>query len=164
MRREVLVRAGLRFPVGLLHEDEYFSPLLLCLSGRTEAVDERFYFRRLRTGSIMTEGSADSIKRHFAHALLIYVRLKRDAGSMKLPIEGYCAIDMLLKKRYRYLAGNVYRESVSVLDIWWCVKGMAHANERASLFRECLCLAISVAARKYARHVRKFLHCLRKGG
>lgn len=53
-RRSVLEDHKCRFPVGLLHEDNYFAPLSLKFANRVMAVNKRFYQRRVRANSIMT--------------------------------------------------------------------------------------------------------------
>ena len=164
MRREILVRSGLRFPVGLIHEDEYFSPLLLSFSGRVEALDEKLYVRRLRAGSIMTETGDGSMKRHFLHTLLIYVRLKNDTRKICVSSEGRIAIDKLLKRRYRYLADSVCRANVSVADMWHGAKSTVRATERLGLFGGCMRLAALVAEKKCGRRLRKLAGCIKGGG
>lgn len=53
-RLSVLRESGLRFPEGVLHEDNYFSPICMCLCARVMLLNERFFLRRLRENSIMT--------------------------------------------------------------------------------------------------------------
>lgn len=42
------------FPLGRLHEDEYFGPVLLCLANRVSVFDYPVYMHLIRPGSIMT--------------------------------------------------------------------------------------------------------------
>lgn len=54
VRREFLLESGLRFYEGIIHEDELFSVQLLALAPRAAYMNEAFYRRRVREGSIMT--------------------------------------------------------------------------------------------------------------
>ena len=76
-RREPLERAHLRFEVGLLHEDILFTPLSLLAARRVGMVVEKFYFRRYRTGSIVTKAGTRAAAARFAARLLINLRLRR---------------------------------------------------------------------------------------
>ncbi|MGN1211499.1 MAG: glycosyltransferase family 2 protein [Candidatus Cryptobacteroides sp.] len=46
---------NLRFPSGILHEDEYFSAAAFLKASRTEGIPQEFYHRRLREDSVMTK-------------------------------------------------------------------------------------------------------------
>ena len=85
MRLDAIRTAKLRFPEGLLHEDEYFTPLSLLASQRTEVVCDRLYRRRLRMGSIETARSADGgdEARHLAHlvAVMSLLGVRLDAAA-----------------------------------------------------------------------------------
>ncbi|MBQ2626098.1 MAG: glycosyltransferase [Kiritimatiellae bacterium] len=85
MRLDAIRTAKLRFPEGLLHEDEYFTPLSLLASQRTEVVCDRLYRRRLRMDSIETARSADGgdEARHLAHlvAVMSLLGVRLDAAA-----------------------------------------------------------------------------------
>lgn len=49
-----LVDNGLRFPEGVIYEDNYFTYYILALSSNVETTSEVYYLRRVRNGSIMT--------------------------------------------------------------------------------------------------------------
>ena len=51
-RRAYLKNAKVLFPAGLLHEDEYFTPISMVVGGMSMAIEDRFYHRRIRHGSI----------------------------------------------------------------------------------------------------------------
>ena len=55
-RREVLMCNRHRFPKGVVHEDEYFAMVTLASARMAMLIDERFFHRRIRPGSIMTTG------------------------------------------------------------------------------------------------------------
>ena len=63
-RRSALEAHKCRFPMGLLHEDNYFAPLSLRFSQRVLAINKRFYQRRVRGGSIMTSKETNLLKMH----------------------------------------------------------------------------------------------------
>lgn len=53
IRRKILIKNNLFFYKGMLHEDELFTPILLSLVERVSYIDEIFFQRRIRKGSIM---------------------------------------------------------------------------------------------------------------
>ena len=63
-RLQPLREAGCHFPNGLLHEDNYFAPVALHFSKRIVAVDRKYYLRRVRSDSIMTQRADLSPRLH----------------------------------------------------------------------------------------------------
>ena len=57
-RREFLINNNLRFYVGIVHEDVLFSFKCAMLAQRTDYVPDKFYFRRMRDESIMTNSKS----------------------------------------------------------------------------------------------------------
>lgn len=62
---------GCRFPVGMLHEDNYFAPLSLRFAKRAIAINRRYYQRRVRSGSIMTSTCDRSPRLHGLFGVII---------------------------------------------------------------------------------------------
>lgn len=60
----------LRFPHGILHEDNYFSPIALLASTRAMIISERLYLRRVRADSIMT--ASGTMRKHAEGLQCIY--------------------------------------------------------------------------------------------
>ena len=85
MRRDSILSASLRFPEGLLHEDEYFTPLSLLTANRAEVICDKFYRRRLRMDSIETSRSADGKDEmlHLAHLIAVTFLLAERLDSTK---------------------------------------------------------------------------------
>lgn len=54
IKKELLDQHGLKFEVGLLHEDELFTMLLYLQAARVAYLPEKFFLRRVRPDSIMT--------------------------------------------------------------------------------------------------------------
>lgn len=54
INREFLIKSGICFREGILHEDELFSPQLILAAERTMVIEDKFYIRRIRENSIMT--------------------------------------------------------------------------------------------------------------
>lgn len=54
IKRSLMDNRWLFFPVGLLHEDEYFNPVLLCLAKTVHVIPVHVYVRVHRSGSIMS--------------------------------------------------------------------------------------------------------------
>lgn len=157
IRRSALVRSGVRFPLGLLHEDEYFTLLLLVLSKRTEAIDNRFYIRRLRAGSIMMGDDVDSMERHIAHTLAIYIRLKDDTASRELSRTGRIAVSMALNRLYTRLVSKSCRGNVSVYGVYHIARRLVKPNEMRKLAWSCVRLLIFVMANKSVWRLRKLV-------
>lgn len=155
MRRDVVGNNGLRFPDGLLHEDEYFTPLILVVSKRVKAVVDRFYVRRLRAGSIMMSIGADALMRHLAHMMLIYLRLKNDASLLHLPHEARVAVGVSLKWLYRRVVRNLMHGHISVRDAWCYVHETPEFKELRKHDYLRMRLTISIMACKSIRRLRK---------
>lgn len=71
-RRDYMLRHGLRFRDGLLHEDELFTFYVYHGNGRIAHCHEELYARRMRPASIMTGTSAC---RHYESMYDIYMEL-----------------------------------------------------------------------------------------
>ena len=70
--------SGLRFCEGLVHEDDYFSPLATLASQRVKVISERFYFRRYCPGSIVTRRGIVADARRLASRIAIYRLHKKE--------------------------------------------------------------------------------------
>lgn len=64
IRRAMIEREGIRFPEGIIHEDELYSFFTAAASKRSSFLNEPLYLRRQRTGSIM------SSRRHTAESVI----------------------------------------------------------------------------------------------
>ena len=53
-RRDFIVESGLRFPEGIIHEDEVSTPEYLALAERASYLSAPYYGRRIRENSILT--------------------------------------------------------------------------------------------------------------
>lgn len=80
-RRSAIPRY-LRFPEGILHEDNYFSPLSLLAAKRAMAIPQRLYVRRIRPHSITTEPGRE--KRRADSLKSIYGLLEKEKASPTL--------------------------------------------------------------------------------
>ena len=54
IKREILECCKIKFPTGVIHEDEFFTAVLHAASSRAMAVHDGYFHRRFRNGSIMT--------------------------------------------------------------------------------------------------------------
>ena len=59
-KRALMENQWLFFPIGLLHEDEYFGPVLVYLAKSVHVYDGHIYNRLIHAGSIMTSVSIRS--------------------------------------------------------------------------------------------------------
>lgn len=55
LKRSLFDAPWLFFPPGLLHEDEYFGPVLMCLAKRVRILKDPVYYQRHRTGSLTSD-------------------------------------------------------------------------------------------------------------
>ena len=81
VRKDLFDNPWLRFPKGLLHEDEYFGPVLLALAGPCYVDNTPLYDYRLRPGSISNSISAQSSYDFVS----IYKQLKAFAETLPKP-------------------------------------------------------------------------------
>ncbi|MBQ6140581.1 MAG: glycosyltransferase [Kiritimatiellae bacterium] len=148
----------LRFPAGLLHEDEFFTPIALILARRVEMIDDRLYAYRLREGSITTTQDA---QKRLAHLMAIYVRMT----------EKLAAFDRSLSADQR-LAGKVALKRLRVV----CTKrvlrdrgvlgeavAMAHGLLKGEHAHGLSALRRGIAFDTTVLRVRKRLYRIRKG-
>lgn len=54
VKRDLLYRSGIRFFPGIIHEDELFTPQLYIAANKVSYIPERFFSRRVRSSSTMT--------------------------------------------------------------------------------------------------------------
>lgn len=118
-RRGSLDSRTCRFPEGLIHEDNYFTPVALLLASRAMLISDRLYRRRVRAGSIMTASGAE--RRH-AEGYAGVIRRLNEVLAVKDPallsdphMRGFMAL--LEGERQRHLA-SVERNAGSVLYSW----------------------------------------------
>lgn len=79
-RLDFIRRHGLKFPEGILHEDEFFSAAAFLNASRVGGIPEEFYRRRLRDNSVMTT----SFSERNAAGYLTTLRLVRDLATTPL--------------------------------------------------------------------------------
>ncbi len=95
-RREILLKYKLHFPVGIIHEDEYFAPISLFVSPKVLVFNEKLYQRRLRDNSIMT--SPAKIKRSFCGLLAVISHLQQDIPQLGIERSATKCLSTLLGK------------------------------------------------------------------
>lgn len=72
IRRKFLLNSNIRFPEGIVHEDELFSPLLLLVADRAFCISDIVYFRRVRANSTMT---GDTLVKKFNGQFTVFAKL-----------------------------------------------------------------------------------------
>lgn len=106
IRRSFLVKSGVRFVEGIMHEDEAFSALLLVQAERTMCTTDSFYRRRVRDNSVMT---APITSFRFESLFIVSMVLAANAITRDdYSTIGRSAILKLSKWKYRH-ALEVYR-------------------------------------------------------
>lgn len=81
-RRHIL--GDLRFPKGMLHEDEEFTPLLLLRAAHVCQTDATAYYYRRREGSIIRDSNPAQIERRLTDSRKIIFRLQDIAGTLPM--------------------------------------------------------------------------------
>lgn len=77
-KRQVLNKEGIKFPEGLLFEDNYFSFVILNRAKKVTHISEKLYHRRYRKNSITTSKySARKLRDHIKIGLLIWNEIKQ---------------------------------------------------------------------------------------
>lgn len=97
------IPSWLRFPPGLLHEDNYFSPLALLQAHNAIAIPDQFYRRRIRQGSITT--SNDKSTRHAEGLRCIYRGLLQAERNRFVPKSAHRAFRLFVRSIYRSFLG-----------------------------------------------------------
>ena len=97
--RRTSIPQDLRFPVGILHEDNYFSPLALLAAHQAIAIPDKLYRRRIREGSITTATGTEL--RHAEGLLEIYHRLVRARLGGRIPKNARGSYRTFLRTIYR---------------------------------------------------------------
>lgn len=84
-KRSLMDNPWLFFPLGRLHEDEYFGPVLLCLAKKVCVFDYPVYLHRIRPGSIMTTLNVRSSYDIVAVHKLLIKFMKKNLPSSEWP-------------------------------------------------------------------------------
>ena len=91
IKRSLMDSRWLFFPKGVLHEDEYFGPVLMCLAERVVVLKDPVYNYRLRPGSIT---SCANVRSSYAmvsiHKSLMDFMEETMSPEEKLPFRQYC--------------------------------------------------------------------------
>ena len=108
IKRSLIDGRWLFFPKGVLHEDEYFGPVLMCLAERVVVLKDPVYNYRLRPGSI-TSGA--NVRSSYAmvsiHKYLIDFMEETMSSEEKYPFRQYCFGRLLTSyTRYPELIGS----------------------------------------------------------
>lgn len=102
-RREMLEEKGLRFVLGIYHEDEEFTPRTIAMADSFVATDTPLYLRLLRHGSITTTTDPKKQERKLRDMLVVAERLeKMHVEEMRCKID-YLTVDtlrLLIRERH----------------------------------------------------------------
>lgn len=83
VKKDLLDEYAIRFPEGVLHEDEYFTTKLFAHVERMTYVNQTFYHRRYRVASTMTEITPAHKRHSFDSYLEVYKQLEKEYQSDK---------------------------------------------------------------------------------
>ena len=89
--REYIRALGFRFDEGVIHEDESFSFLAYIFAERLECTEKRFYKRRLREGSIMSNRTVERSAKGYIKALDSLITVYNQKELTELQIELFSA-------------------------------------------------------------------------
>lgn len=160
MRRSMLLDAGLRFYEGLIHEDEGYTPLAMICAARAEAVPDRFYVRRWRVGSTMTNAGATGKSKHLAHLMVVYCLLRSDAAHFCDTPEKRAAVKVAMRKVERVMVSR--RRNPQSRDAFGMAVGLPGAPSRARLAVLFARLTLKAFLAKAGSRVAKILHVKRR--
>lgn len=127
MFRRSSIPPSLRFPEGLVHEDEYFGPLALLSARRVLVISDHLYMRRIREGSIMV--GSDQREIHAESYLGIWKLLKRNQSRLRLRGRTKTAYHTFTQQVFRWAIsyskepGSAW-EKISRQWIGWGMKGV----------------------------------------
>ncbi|MBR6911011.1 MAG: glycosyltransferase [Candidatus Methanomethylophilaceae archaeon] len=116
IRRDFYESHGLGFYDGILHEDNLFTFKCLLESDRAMYINEEYYMRRIRDGSIMTTKVSFRNYRGYIRCLIEMRRYMRDHADF---VEGYSIIKRLEKTAVSAYAGldNSQKKKMSGMPI-----------------------------------------------
>lgn len=96
-RTELVQEAGLRFIPGIVHEDNPYTFTLLLNAQRAAHEKNAFYARRVRPGSIMTQGSSERSMRGY---FISYLEMQRQSLRHSIPEDCVADVGRLLQQIY----------------------------------------------------------------
>ena len=96
-RTDLVQEAGLRFIPGIVHEDNPYTFTLLLNAQRAAHEKVAFYARRVRPGSIMTQGSSERSMRGY---YVSYLEMYRQSLRHSIPSEWAADVALLLQQIY----------------------------------------------------------------
>ncbi|MEC6747682.1 glycosyltransferase family 2 protein [Marinilactibacillus sp. XAAS-LB27] len=81
INKEIIDMEQIRFPEGILHEDEYFTTKIFISSKKMVYVNKTFYHRRYRVASTMTESTPLHKKKSFDSYMEVFCLIESDYQS-----------------------------------------------------------------------------------
>lgn len=121
IRFDLLKQIDLRFKVGIIHEDELFSPILLLHSQRAACITDNFFMRRIRDDSIMTN-TQNTIKHFAGYFIVVFDLWSAFQGVSDISVFGQEALMKRVKalyantiSRYKKLSGGEIAQLASIL-------------------------------------------------
>ncbi|MFJ1626562.1 glycosyltransferase family 2 protein [Marinilactibacillus psychrotolerans] len=78
VKRSLLIENRIRFPEGILHEDEYFSTLVFLHTKKMAYINQFYYHRRYRAASTMTESTLEHKQRSFQSYLKVFQLMEEE--------------------------------------------------------------------------------------
>lgn len=126
IKTSVLRKSGLKFIEGVVREDESFTSQLMLKSSRVMAIDERFYLRRVRLGSLASGGA---LARHMEGLLFAAVRLLNGTAGTLEDARLKHVVDFLLRN-YRRAIGGLSRTQPKAIEEALALMGAHTADKR----------------------------------
>lgn len=78
VKRSLFIENRIRFPEGILHEDEYFSTLVFLHTKKMAYINQSYYHRRYRAASTMTESTLKHKQRSFQSYLKVFQLIEEE--------------------------------------------------------------------------------------
>jgi len=146
IRREFLYKHDLRFPVGVLHEDNLFTLQSLQAAQRAWVWNEPLYQRRVRSGSIMTQ-------RKTWPQVIGYVMALLEAENMAAKVEGFAPeISAPLNRLRRRYEDSVAQQFSALSDT--SIGQLAELPVLSPIYWESICLLAQRLVKSRTRNSR----------
>lgn len=122
---------GLRFEVGIYHEDELFTPLLLLKAKHMVLGDGEAYYYRIRENSITTANNMDSVLKRLKDTLYIIKSFR--AISQEYLDNGHTAEAQAISRRYDQLSLAYAYNILTQLPFRQALRTIRHARKEGIL-------------------------------
>lgn len=172
-RREYLLEHNLLFEPGLIHEDELWTPQVICTSSKVQYLPEKVYYYRIREGSI-TDSSSETQDKHIDSYVCVMEKLYQffqnkigDPGQRKILLSNWAekylweiksfkgSSKKLIPRRLIFGASRGFKNKLkSLVLLIFGVKGLCLAIRIGKFFKDGFAAIKRIA--HYMCNIRKY--------